>query len=281
VSRRPGGSRKINGLKQHLAAGRPTFGTWVSLAHPWSTRVLARAGFDWLTVDLEHAPIAWDEAALMFALIADNGCVPLARVPAGSHDHIKRALDGGAWGVIVPMVDTAAQAAAAVAAAKYPPVGERSTGGGLHALSFGTTTADYYANADDQIVVVVQIESPTGIANLRDICAVPGVDAVLVGPNDLRTFMRTASGPPSAAEFEAAIERVRTIGAETGMPTGIVTFDPESALARAASGMTLIGVGSDVLFMTTRATEVLQHISAGRDGRASQPPLDAARDSGR
>jgi 4-hydroxy-2-oxoheptanedioate aldolase len=271
---------KINGLKQHLAAGRPTFGTWVSLAHPWSTRVLARAGFDWLTVDLEHAPIAWDDAALMFALIADNGCVPLARVPAGDHDHIKRALDGGAWGVIVPMVDTAAQAAAVVAAAKYPPAGERSTGGGLHALSFGTTTADYYANADDQIVVIVQIESPTGIANLRAICAVPGVDAVLVGPNDLRTFMRTASGPPSAAEFEAAIERVRVIGAETGTPTGIVTFDAESALARAASGMTLIAVGSDVLFMTAKATEIVQRISAVHDGRARQPAEPGAAGTG-
>jgi 4-hydroxy-2-oxoheptanedioate aldolase len=272
---------KVNGLKQHLAAGRPTFGSWVSLAHPWSTRVLARAGFDWLTVDLEHAPIAWDEAALMFALIADNGCVPLARVPVGSHDHIKRALDGGAWGVIVPMVDTAEQAQAAVAAAKYPPTGDRSTGGGLHALSFGTTTADYYAHADEQTVVVVQIESPTGIANLRAICAVPGVDAILVGPNDLRTFMRTAAGPPSPGELEAAIERVRQIGAETGMPTGIVTFDPESALARAASGMTLIGVGSDVLFMTSKATEVVQRLSAVRNGRGPQPVPGSVGPSGR
>ncbi|MBM7789621.1 4-hydroxy-2-oxoheptanedioate aldolase [Tenggerimyces flavus] len=200
----------------------------------------------------------------MFAIVADNGCVPLARVPAGSHDQIKRALDSGAWGIVVPAVDSADQARAAVAAAKYPPKGDRSTGGGLHALSFGTTTADYYAHADDELVVVLQIESPTGIANLPEICAVPGIDALLIGPNDLRAFMRTPAGQPSEDEFEAALVEIQRVAGEVGVPTGIVTFDAESALLRSAQGMTMIGVSSDVLMMSHQADELMTALSAAR-----------------
>jgi 4-hydroxy-2-oxoheptanedioate aldolase len=255
---------RTNHLKQSLATGTPSFGSWVSMAHPWATRVLARAGFDWLTVDLEHAPIGWDQAALMFALTADNGCVPLARVPAGSHDHIKRALDGGAWGIVVPMVETAGQARAVVAAAKYPPAGVRSTGGGLHALSFGTDTSDYYAHADDQIAVILQIESPTGVANLPEICAIQGIDAVFVGPNDLRAFMRTNAHTPSEAEFEAVLRQVQRIVADSALPTGILTFTVEDALRRAAQGITMIGLSSDVLLMSAKAREVLAQLAAAR-----------------
>ncbi len=255
---------RTNRLKRDLLTRTATFGSWVSLSDPWSTRVLARVGFDWLTVDLEHAPIGWGAAASAFASIADNGCIPLARVPAGNHDHIKRALDSGAWGIVVPMVDTAIEADAAVNAAKYPPTGIRSTGGGLHAMSFGTTAADYYAHANDEVVVVVQIESPTGIAHLPQICAVPGVDAVFVGPSDLRTFMRTPDHSPTNEEFEAAIAQVERVATDAGIATGIYTFDAQVAARRADQGITMIGVSSDILFMTRAAEDTVAELRAAR-----------------
>src|SRR5262245_66267992 len=108
-----------NPVKDALRRGEPQVGTWLTLASPFAARFLARSGFPWLTVDLEHSPADWETAALMFASIADAGCVPLARVPCNAHDHIKRALDSGAQGIVVPMVNTPEEAAAAVAAARY------------------------------------------------------------------------------------------------------------------------------------------------------------------
>ena len=155
-----------------------------------ATRVMARVGFDWLTLDIEHSPIDWSQAATIFACIADAGGVPLARVPKGNHDYIKRVLDAGAWGIVVPMVDTVEQAKIAVAAAKYPPEGNRSLGGGMQFMNFEATPGDYFRRANDEILVVLQTESPTGVENAEAIYSVPGVDAIFVGPVDLRANMR-------------------------------------------------------------------------------------------
>jgi hypothetical protein len=164
---------KTNPVKRKLKAGEPSYGTWLSLGDIYATRVLARMGFDWLTLDIEHSPIDWSQAGAIFGCIADAGCVPLARVPKGNHDYIKRCLDAGAWGIVVPMVDTVEQAKIAVAAAKYPPTGNRSLGGGLHAINFETTGVEYFQKANDEILVILQTESPTGVANAREIYSLP------------------------------------------------------------------------------------------------------------
>ena len=165
---------------------------------------MARVGFPWLTVDLEHSPIDWSEAGILFGAIADAGCVPLARVPRGDHDHIKRVLDAGAWGIVVPMVDTVEEAKIAIAAAKYPPVGNRSVGGSLHALNFGAAASDYYKHANEEILVVLQTESPRGVHNAEAIYSLKGVDAIFVGPNDLTAQMRDESGKdPSVEELRS------------------------------------------------------------------------------
>ena len=108
---------KTNPVKEKLRNGEPTFGTWLSLGDLYATRVLGRLGFDWLTLDIEHSAIDWSQATMIFAAVADAGCVPLARIPEGSHHYIKRVLDAGAWGIVVPMVDTVEQARTAIAAA--------------------------------------------------------------------------------------------------------------------------------------------------------------------
>src|SRR5437763_7914689 len=128
-----------NPVKRALQAGQPALGTWLSLGSIAAARFLARAGFAWLTVDIEHSLVDWETATHMFASIADAGCTALARVPANRHDHIKRVLDNGAHGVVVPMVNSRAEAEAAGSAMLYPPTGTRSVGRSVHALNLHAT----------------------------------------------------------------------------------------------------------------------------------------------
>ncbi len=242
---------KSNPVKAKLREGKPSFGTWLSLGNLHASRILARSGFDWLTLDLEHSAFDWSEAATIFAAVADGGCVPLARVPEGDHYCIKRVLDAGAWGIVVPMVDTVQQAKTAIAAAKYPPEGNRSVGGGMHSLNFAATAGDYYQRANDEILVVLQTESPTGVENAEAIYSLPGCDAIFIGPNDLRFNMREPDGTmPTAEAHEAMVQRVITAGKKVGTPTGIHAMDPDSALQRAEQGMQFIAVASDLRMLT-------------------------------
>lgn len=263
---------KTNPVKEKLRNGQPSFGTWLSLGDLFATRVLARIGFDWLTLDIEHAAVDWSQATMIFAAIADAGCVPLARVPEGTHHYIKRVLDAGAMGIVVPMVDTVEQAKTAIAAAKYPPTGNRSVGGGMHSLNFGTTAGEYFERANDEILVILQTESPQGVENAEAIYSLPGVDAIFIGPNDLRFQMRGPDGTfPTAAEHEAMIQRVIEVGKKVGTPTGIHAMDPTSARQRADQGMQFLAVGSDLRMMTFAAQEIVSELN----------PAEAAKDLAR
>jgi 4-hydroxy-2-oxoheptanedioate aldolase len=218
-------------------------------------------GFDWLTLDIEHSAIDWSQAAMIFAAIADAGCVPLARVPEGSHHYIKRVLDGGAWGIVVPMVDTVEQAKVAIAAARYPPLGNRSVGGGMHSMNFAATAGEYYEQANDNILVVLQTESPRGVENAEAIYSLPGCDAIFIGPNDLRFQMRQPDGTfPTGAEHEALVQRVIAVGKKVGTPTGIHAMDPDSALERAKQGMQFLAIGSDLRMMTQKGQEIIRRV---------------------
>ena len=259
---------KTNPVKEKLRRGEPSFGTWLSMGDLYATRVLARMGFDWLTLDIEHSAVDMAQAATVFAAVADAGCVPLARVPEGSHHYIKRVLDAGAWGIVVPMVDTVEQAKLAIAAAKYPPEGNRSVGGGMHSMNFDATAGDYYNGANDQILVVLQTESPQGVENAEAIYSLPGCDAIFIGPNDLRFQMRTPDGTfPTAEAHEAMIQRVIEIGKKTGTPTGIHAMSPESALERAEQGMQFVAIGSDLKAMTTEAQRIIEMVNPGEAGK--------------
>ncbi len=253
---------RTNIVKQKLRRGEASFGTWLSLGSLHATRMLARSGFDWLTLDLEHAAIDWSLAAAIFAVVADAGCVPLCRVTEGDHYCIKRALDAGAFGIVVPMVETVEQARAAIAAAKYPPVGNRGVGGGMHAMNFATTSAEYYERANDEILVILQTENCRGVDNAEEIYARPGCNAVFVGPQDLRFNMRTPDGGrPTDAEFEAMIRRIIAVGKKVGVPTGMHVLDPQNVRARVQQGMQFIAVASDLRLMSAKVHEVIRALT--------------------
>ena len=248
---------KSNVVKQKLRRGEVTIGTWLTLGHFHVSRVLARSGFDWLTLDVEHAPYDWREIASVVATIADADCVPLIRVPVGTHAWIKRALDAGAFGVVIPMVDTVEQARIAIAAAKYPPEGNRSSGGGMHNLNFRCSAEEYYTRANEEILVILQTESPLGVENARDIYALPGCDAIFVGPNDLKFQMRAADGSfPTPEAHEAMIQQVISVGKEVKTPTGMHVLTAEQAEQRVAQGMQFLAVSSDLGMLAGRAAEL-------------------------
>jgi len=258
---------KRNPVKAALKSGKPQVGTWLSLGDLSATRFMARVGFPWLTVDLEHSPIDWSQAAMLFGAIADAGCTPLARVPRGDHDHIKRVLDAGAHGIIVPMVNTVDQAKEAIAAAKYPPTGNRSVGGAIHALNFDASAGDYYQHANDEILVVLQTESPEGVDNAEAIYSLPGCDAIFVGPNDLNAQMRGPDGvDPAPAEHEAMLQRVLAAGKKTGTPVGLHVQTVEQVRQRIEEGWQFLAVGSELKMMVTGAQEFVTALNLSTGG---------------
>src|SRR5262245_51500681 len=234
-----------NRTKARLKAGEAVIGAWLAIPSPLSARFMAQLGFDYLTVDMEHHPISIESAALMFQVIAAAGVTPLARVPWNTAENIKRVLDCGAAGIVVPMVNTRAEAEAAVAAAKYPPRGIRSVGGSLHALNFRADAATYYARANDETIVVLQAESPQGVENADAILSVPGVDAVFIGPNDLMSMMGMKPAMETdAPQFVEALDHIVKTAKKYGVAPGIHTIDHEAASRRMAQGFQFVAIAS-------------------------------------
>lgn len=258
---------KLNPVKRALHAGQPQVGTWLSLGSVVAARFLARTGLPWLTVDMEHSHTDIQTAAMMFGVIADAGCVPLARVPTGRHDYIKMVLDNGAMGIVAPMVMTVEEARMIVAATKFPPKGNRSLGGALHALNYGCSAETYYQKADDEILVVLQTEHIDAVNIADEIYAVPGIDAIFVGPNDLSASLRDASGtPPSKQLMEDTLGRILAAAKRQGVPCGLHVFSAADALRRIKEGWQFIAVNSELKMMLEGASSLVREIAPERGG---------------
>jgi 4-hydroxy-2-oxoheptanedioate aldolase len=260
-----------NPVKQALKAGRPSVGTWLSLGSITAARFMARAGFAWLTVDIEHSLVDWETATHMFASIADADCIALARVPANRHDHIKRVLDNGAHGIVVPMVNSRAEAEYAVAAALYPPTGNRSVGGSVHALNFKTSATDYYAHVNDELLVVLQCEHIQAVEQADDIFSVKGIDAIFVGPNDLAASMRGKDGrPPSGEATSQALKHILATCKKHGVAAGIHCFSAEEVLHRMEEGWQFLAINSELKMMLDGAAAVVNKIGTRPQGEMAK-----------
>lgn len=234
-----------NLFKAALAEGRPQIGLWSALAHPIAAELCGGAGFDWLLLDAEHAP---NDLPLLLAglqAVAATPAHPVIRPPMGEAWLIKQLLDIGAQTLLVPMVESGAQAQGLVRAVRYPPQGIRGVGAALARASAYNRTADYLRTANDEICLLLQIESRAGLAALDEIAGTEGVDGVFIGPADLAADCGRI-GEPGAPEIvamvEAAIPRIRAHGKAAGVLT------PDEGLARRylACGATFVAVGSDV-----------------------------------
>ncbi len=261
---------KTNHVRAKLKRGEPSFGSWLTLPSSVSARQLAAVGFDWLTVEMEHSSTNWESASECCLQIAAAGVVPLVRLPWNTQENSKRALDCGAWGVIFPMVNTKAEAESAVEGARYNPLGNRSVGGQLHAVSFGTDTATYFDRANDEILVVVMAEHVKGIENLDEILRVPGIDAVFIGPNDLHKSMgKRPQFDSNDPQFVQAVQHVLDMAKKHGIAPGIHVADAASAQRRMAEGFQFMPVQSDIGFMLAKAAEVTKTLGLGADRPAT------------
>jgi 4-hydroxy-2-oxoheptanedioate aldolase len=261
---------KNNPVKAALQEGRAQVGTWLSLASPMAARFMARTGFDWLTVDIEHSPVNWETAATMFGAIADAGSVPLARVPFNSLENVKRALDAGAFGIVFPMCNTVEEAERAVAACKYPPQGVRSVGGGLHTLNFGASATDYYRRANDEILVIIQAEHVQAVENCDEIFRVPGLDAMFIGPNDLLSSMhKTPAMETDDPQFVEALRHLRETAVKHGIAPGLHVADAEAANRRLAEGWKFLAISSELGFMQQAARQTAQAVLGTTDASAA------------
>ncbi len=258
---------KTNYVRHKLKAGQPSFGTWLTLPDVTATQLMTRMGFDWLTVEMEHAPVTLKDAAASFAVISNAGVVPLVRVPINSVENIKTVLDNGAWGIVVPMVNSRAEAEAVVNAARYAPLGNRSIGGQLHAANFETDPGTYYAKANEEILVVVMMEHVDAIESADEILSVPGIDVVFIGPNDLLNSM----GQPPAFDsehkaFVDAMQHVLKTARKYGVATGMHALDAEGARKRIAAGFQFVAIASEAGFMLSKAQEVVRGLGFGAKG---------------
>jgi 4-hydroxy-2-oxoheptanedioate aldolase len=243
---------RSNHVKQRLAAGEPSIGTWLSLPSPEAAEYVAQLGFDWLTVDTEHNPIDIRTAAQMFGAIASTGVAPLVRIPWNEPENFKRVLDAGAWGIVVPMVNSREEAERAVEATFFPPKGNRSVGGGMTALRFGTSGAEYLKHADDEILLVLQIEHIDAVERCDEILGMEGVAACFIGPNDLAASMGLGIGVPLEHEeprLVEAIAHVEKTARSVGVAPGIHTSGAAGIAQRVGEGFQFLALASELRYM--------------------------------
>ncbi len=239
-----------NPAKEKLLAGNPAYGYALAFGSPLAAEALAATGIDFVMIDTQHGSFGPDSVIASLIAITAGGSVPMARVARNDYTLIARLLDDGALGIVVPMVDTAADAKRAADACRLPPAGARSWGWG-RAARYGP---DYADQADNAIFLAVQIESITAVENAEAILATPGVDGCWMGPSDLALSMGIHPRDMFSDDRHArAIERVLTACANTGKIPGFAANDPADALARAAQGFHFLTAGSDVGFMLTAA----------------------------
>lgn len=251
-------------LKEKLKQNIFTVGSWITLAHPAIAEIMAKAGFDWLTVDLEHSVITIREAEELIRVIDLCGVVPLVRLSANDPVQIKRVMDAGAHGVIVPMVNTRAEADAAVSAVYYPQRGQRGVGL-ARAQGYGTTFQLYQEWLETKAVVVVQVEHIDAVNNLADILSVPGIDGYFIGPYDLSASMGLP-GEFDHPDMVAAIKKIKQIGSELKKPGGlhIVETDITQLEERINEGFKFIAYSLDTRMLDTACRAGLTRVRRKR-----------------
>jgi 4-hydroxy-2-oxoheptanedioate aldolase len=246
----------VTGIKDRWRAGGTTYGVGVTIPGPAPVQLLARAGFDWLMVDMEHGPISIESAHAMIAASAGSGVAMWVRLPEHLPWLAKTVLDAGAAGVVHPQIRTGAEAATAAAAGRYPPAGERQWGPFYAPARFGLSMPDYLRTADDEIVTAVLVEHPDAIERIDEIVAVDGVDVAVIGTHDLAVAMGHR-GRPDHPDVRAAAERAEAVIRDSSVVLGGNAFSPDEARAMADRGYQVIALGFDWGLLQRGAAAVL------------------------
>lgn len=262
----------INGFKRALAEGRPQIGLWQALASPYTAEICAGAGFDWLLFDAEHAPNDLPLLVSQLQAIKATASHAVIRPPVGEAWIVKQLLDIGAQTLLIPMIESRTQAETMVRAVRYPPHGMRGVGAALARASAFNRIPDYLQTANNEICLLLQVESRAGLAALDDIISTEGVDGVFIGPADLAADMGFL-GRPGAPEVQAEVERALVAIRAHGKAAGILTGDVALAKHYFELGATFVAVGNDVALLANAASKLLAEFKtsdlkpeAGRSG---------------
>ncbi len=253
-----------NDVARRLRAGETVLGAWLSFSDALVAEAMASVGWDWLLIDMEHGPVALAEAAAMATAIRTRPTAPFVRPAWNESSHVQRALDLGCSGIIVPVINTADDARKLVGDARFPPLGERSRGGIRTPLAFETDAMTYAERSNENVVVLVQIETELAVRNVEEIVAIDGIDGVFVGPNDLAASLG-ARWPDVWERDEAYMALVRRVADATnaaGKTAGFLARDPAMAARVAAMGYRFIGVSSDANFLMGAAKRALDEARA-------------------
>lgn len=245
-----------NPFKQSIRAGRPQIGLWMGLASSYTSELLAPAGFDWFAIDAEHSPNDPRTVLTQLQAIAPYSVHAVVRTVSDDTALIKQYLDIGAQTLLVPMVETAEQAARIVAATRYPPHGIRGVGSALARASRWNQVDGYLQNCQEQICVLVQVESLKGLQNLADICAVDDIDGVFFGPADLAASMGML-GRSTESKVQSAIDDGIKLVAAKGKAAGVLTTDRALAQKHLALGALFVAVGVDTSLLVRAAQELV------------------------
>ncbi|MDH5637319.1 MAG: aldolase/citrate lyase family protein [Nitrospinota bacterium] len=257
------GGRDMNRMKAHLAAGKVCIGATITMNSPVVAELFSHLGFDWLWFETEHSSLSVAEVQAMLQTTNGAHITTIVRVPWNDKTLIKRMLDTGPDGIIIPLVNSAEEAEAAVRAMKYPPWGER--GAGLsRAQCYGLHMPEYMKTANDEVLTILMIEHIKAVENIDEILAVKGVDSIMVGALDLSGSMGML-GQTTDPKVEAEIQKVLAACKKVNMPAGIITTSPDQANERIKQGFTNIILGIDVLYMLGGASEALGKVD--RDGK--------------
>lgn len=241
-----------NAFKKNLAEGKLQLGFWSALCNPMVADILSEAGYDWLVLDAEHSPN--DPVDLMHQIMAmehQQTTMPVVRVPWNDQVFIKRVLDVGARTLLVPMIENAEQARAAVAACRYPPEGMRGVAGSVRASRYGRIK-DYHKKANAEICLLLQVETKPGLDALDEIAAVEGVDGVFIGPADLSAalgFLGDNRNPAVREAILGALARLK----KAGKPAGILAPVEEDAKFWIDQGFSFVALGNDVALLARQA----------------------------
>lgn len=237
------------------AASRALAGGWVCSGSPLVAEIMAGSGLDWVLIDMEHGPNTLTGVLAQLQAIAGYDATPVVRVPIGDPVIIKQVLDLGAQNILVPMISSAAEAEAVVAAVRYPPRGRRGVGSALARSARWNRVDDYLQNADAFVSLFVQIETAAGVDAAAEIAAVDGVDGLFIGPSDLAASLGLL-GAQNHPEVTAAAHRAFAAGKAAGKPVGVNAFDPDAAQAYVDAGADFVAVGADVTLLA-RGSESL------------------------
>ncbi len=255
-----------NTPKARWKAGDVTYGAWLSLPSPFSAEIMAHQGFDWLCIDMQHGLIDYQVAVTMLQAIATTPTIPFVRVPWNEMGIIGKMLDAGAFGIVVPMVNSVEEAKQAVTACRYFPQGSRSFGPVRASYYAG---ADYFANANNEIACIPMIETRQAVERLDDILSVPGIDAVYVGPADLSITLGQQPRMDNEGAFEEARLAISAACKRHAVVAGIHA-NPSLAAKHAAAGYQMITVGGDAGAIAAGAARDLKTV---RDQAAQGQPV--------